>query len=133
MRNIIIILLLITAFGLNKANAQKGLNNNSDLRVPVPGSISTTAPYMRVIVPAQPTMPSMPGIPSISPIASLPSGGLMPLVPSNPALPVGPNGSVRASSIPGGSSSVNITGALPKLPTLPPLSPIPPNPEIRVP
>lgn len=136
MRKIIFILLLFAVFGLKKSIAQNtniGINNASDLRVPVPGNINTTAPFIRVIVPAQPTMPTMPGVPAISPIPTLPSGGLMPSVPVRPAIPVGPNGASSGISVQGGTSSFTITGVLPNLPILPPLPPMAPSPQIKLP
>ncbi len=133
MRKIIFILLLFTVFGLQKASAQLGKNNNSDAKVPVPGNISTTAPFIRIIVPAQPAMPTMPGVPAVSPIPTLPSGGLMPSVPVRPAIPVRPNGASSGISVQGGTSSFTITGILPNLPILPPLPPMAPSPQIKLP
>ncbi len=131
MRKIFFIMLLLTAFSLDKANAQRGLNNNSDLRVPVPGNINTTAPFIRLIVPPQPTMPIMPLVPSLSPIATPSSGGLMPLLPIRPAIPFGPGTQFGISTTDIPSSLSNI-GASPRLPILPPVSPIPPMPQIRL-
>lgn len=133
MRKVIFILLLFAVFGIEKVRAQSGLNNNSDIKVPVPGNINTTARFIRVIVPAQPTMPTMPGIPTISPIPTLPSGGLMPNVPANPTIPAGPSGASTGISAQVGPPSLAITGVLPTLPILPPLPPVAPSPEIRVP
>ena len=133
MRKIIFTLLLLAVFNLNEAVAQSGLNNNSDVKVPVPGNISTTAPFIRVIVPNQPTMPTMPGAPLVSPINTLPSGGLVPTVPLRPAIPVGPNGTQSGISIAPNTSSISVTGILPNLPILPPVSSIPPMPEVRLP
>lgn len=133
MRKIIFILLLFAVFGLEKAIAQTGLNNNSDVKVPVPGNINTTAPFIRVIIPAQPAMPTMPGVPAISPIPTLPSGGLMPSVPVRPAIPVGPNGTSTGISVQVGPPSFAITGVLPNLPILPPLPPMAPSPQIKLP
>lgn len=132
MKKIIFIVLLFAVFGLEKASAQSGLNNNSDLRVPVPGNMNTTTPFIRIIVPAQPTMPTMPGVPVISPVATLPSGGLMPTVPVRPAIPTPSSAQVRINGV-AASPSVTITGVLPNLPILPPVSPIPPMPEVRLP
>jgi hypothetical protein len=132
MKKIIFILLLFAVFGFEKASAQSGLNNNSDVKVPVPGNINTTTPFIRVIVPAQPTMPTMPGAPLVSPVATVPSGGLMPSVPVRPAVPTPSSAQVRVTATAGGPS-VTITGVLPTLPILPPVSPIPPMPEIRLP
>lgn len=133
MRKIIFILLLFTVFGLQKASAQLGKNNNSDAKVPVPGNISTTAPFIRIIVPAQPVLPTMPGVPVVSPIPTLPSGGLMPSVPVRPAIPAGPGAASTTISVPTGASSLTVTGILPNLPILPPLAPMAPAPQIRVP
>lgn len=133
MKKIIFIALLFAVFGLEKAVAQSGLNNNSDLRVPVPGNMNTTTPFIRIIVPAQPTMPTMPGVPVVSPIATVPSGGLMPSVPARPVIPTGP-GAVQGGGIAiAPTTSLTITGILPSLPILPPVSPIPPMPEVRLP
>lgn len=134
MRKFIFIMLLCTAFGVKYASAQGGSSNNSDLRVPVPGSINTTAPYIRVIVPTPPAMPPMPGVPAISPVPTLPSGGLLPAVPTSPALPVGPTGGTTGGpTVGGGATSVQFGGVLPNLPILPPVPPIPPLPEVRLP
>jgi hypothetical protein len=131
----LLLVLICTAISMTSALAQKGLNNNSNLRVPVPGSVGTTAPFIRVIVPIQPTMPSMPGIPSISPVVTLPSGGLLPAVPANPSVPKGPTSGVTTSSKGaniGQNPSVGNLSGLPSLPSLPPVSPIPPLPQLKL-
>ncbi|KQB99994.1 hypothetical protein [Pedobacter sp. Hv1] len=137
MRKFIFMMLLCTAFGVKYASAQGGgLNNNSDLRVPVPGSVNTTAPYIRVIVPTPPAMPPMPGVPAISPVPTLPSGGLLPAVPQSPALPAGPSAGSAGGAPTGpaaGGPPAAIGGILPNLPILPPVPPIPPLPEVRLP
>ena len=132
MRKTLFIMLLLAAFGLEKANAQKGLNNNSDLRVPVPGNINTTAPFIRLIVPPQPSMPVMPGAALITPVAALPAGGIMPLIPTRPLIPIGPGTQYGNSNI-NNPNSVSNMGVLPYVPMLPPVSPIPPMPVVRLP
>lgn len=121
-----ILLLILLALAMHKANAQIGLNNNSDWKVPVPVFIPQFAPDFKAVngisVPNVPVIP----IPAITPFPSFTPASLLPTFPAAPNAPTPPDLATFTLDPPAVSSL-----KYPSLQILPPLPSLAPLPIVR--
>jgi hypothetical protein len=119
---IVFVQLCIAQFAL----AQRGLNGNSDWKVPVPVISPQMNPSLSINQIAVPNIPAIPAVsysfgPAVSPLNLVPPVPNTPLVPAVPKTPVP------------GASAGELKTKYPKQKLLPPLPPIPPSPTVKLP
>ena len=121
----VLFVIFVQLFVVKFAFAQRGLNGNSDWKVPVPVISPQMNPNLTVNQIAVPSVPSLPSaIYTFSPSVS--ALNLIPSVPNTPAMPSIPNSPVPSS--PGGELKMTV----PRQKLLPPLPPIPPSPTVKI-
>lgn len=123
------------------ANAQSGLNNNSNWKTPIPNiivpqsptgagtNVTTSGPVIQNTI-QLPVLPALPPLTLVTPPISVPNitvTALLPAMPVTPTAPAAPTANF-ISSMPAAVPLVT----LPLLPTLPPVPPIAPVPELRL-
>ena len=122
----ILFVLFVQLFVVKFAFAQRGLNGNSDWKVPVPVISPQLSPNLSI---NQITVPNVPALPAVvysfSPSAT--ALNLVPSVPNTPPLPSVPN-----SPLPG-TPTGTLKMKVPKQKILPPLPAIPSSPMIKMP
>lgn len=108
------------------AFAQRGLNGNSDWKVPVPIISPQMSPTLSINQIAVPNIPAIPAASySLGPAAA--PLNLVPPVPNTPIVPAVPKAPVP------GVSAGELKTKTPEQKLLPPLPPIPPSPIVQLP
>ncbi|MES2447032.1 MAG: hypothetical protein V4546_07615 [Bacteroidota bacterium] len=106
--------------------AQRGLNGNSDWKVPVPVISPQMNPSLSINQIAVPNIPALPAVSySFSPSAT--ALNLVPPVPNTPLVPAVPKSAIA------NASAGELKTKFPSQKLLPPLPPIPVSPTIKMP